>query len=283
MKIINGVLQGVKFIESPNHGGIINPRFIIKHYTAGWTAASAIATLTNPETKVSAQFVVDRDGTITQLVRCDRRAWHAGPSAFMGYKDLNSHAIGIEYVNPGFVLFGPNGSYLTPHPDPKKRTVIPSATIEPFLKGSIKQRHSRIGSAEVLWLPYTEAQIEAGRQITKAACDAYDILGVGSHEEIDTRGWKTDPGPLFPLGEFKALVDKFEGRAGSPPRPGAVPMAIVTASSLNVRAAPGGTVVGKLLKGDTVIIHEDRGDWCLVHGGRLPKPAWVSDLYLDHS
>lgn len=280
MKIIDGVLQGVEFIQSPNVGGIIKPRFITGHYTAGWNAASAIATLTNPKSNVSAQFVVDWDGTITQLVRCDRRAWHAGPSAFMGYKDLNSHSIGIEFVNPGYVLPDGKGWYLYP----SNKKPIPSAVLDPYLKGAVKQRHARIGSAEVLWIPYTEAQIEAGRQITKAACDAYDMLGFNSHEEIDTRGWKTDPGPLFPIGEFKAMVDKFEGRSASSPLPGAAATAIVTAASLRTRETPNGTITALTLhKGDTVVILEDRGDWCLVNGGRLPRPLWVSDLYLDHS
>lgn len=47
MKITNGILLGVTYVESPNFGGEITPKFITHHYTAGFTAASAIATLTN--------------------------------------------------------------------------------------------------------------------------------------------------------------------------------------------------------------------------------------------
>lgn len=279
MKIVNGILQGVPFVRSPNQGGKIRPRFITMHYTAGWTASQAISTLTNPKAKVSAQFVLDRDGSITQLVSCEARAWHAGPSSFMGFKDLNTHSIGIEIVNPGYIRPDGKGGWL----DWQGKHPVPAARLQGY-DLSLVQSHPRLGGGKVCWPGYTTAQITALRNLTKAICDEYDILGVCSHEEIDARGWKTDPGPAFPIGEFKALADKFEGRGGAVPRPGAVPMAIVTAKSLNCRETPGGKIVGSLLhRGDTVIILEDRGEWCLVNGGRLPRPLWVSDQYLDHS
>lgn len=279
MKIINGILQGVPFVRSPNVGGRIRPRFITMHYTAGWTAASAISTLTTPRSKTSAQFVVDRDGSITQLVSCERRAWHAGPSSFMGYRDQNTHSIGIELVNPGYVWPDGHGGYLGTD---ARKTPVPSSRLQGYQL--TLQTHPRIGGRPVAWTSYTEAQLQAARNLVKAICAEYDILALNSHEEIDSRGWKTDPGPLFPIGKFKALVDRFEGRGAAVPCPGAVPTAIVTAKSLNCRETPGGKLVGSLLqRGDTVIIHEDRGDWSLVYGGRMPRPLWVSDQYLDHS
>jgi len=48
--------------------------------------------------KVSAHFVVDREGSITQFVACDRRAWHAGVSEWQGKSDCNDYAIGIEMI-----------------------------------------------------------------------------------------------------------------------------------------------------------------------------------------
>jgi N-acetyl-anhydromuramoyl-L-alanine amidase len=46
--------------------------------------------------KVSAHFLVRRDGALLQFVSCDDRAWHAGPSAWRGRSDCNNFAIGIE-------------------------------------------------------------------------------------------------------------------------------------------------------------------------------------------
>ncbi len=48
--------------------------------------------------KVSAHFVVDRQGDITQFVACDRRAWHAGVSTWQGRSGCNDYAIGIEMI-----------------------------------------------------------------------------------------------------------------------------------------------------------------------------------------
>ena len=46
--------------------------------------------------QVSAHFVVRRDGQVLQFVSCDRRAWHAGVSAWRGRPNCNDYSIGIE-------------------------------------------------------------------------------------------------------------------------------------------------------------------------------------------
>ena len=45
---------------------------------------------------VSAHACIYRDGSITQYVPFDRRAWHAGESAFEGRSRCNDFSIGIE-------------------------------------------------------------------------------------------------------------------------------------------------------------------------------------------
>ncbi len=46
--------------------------------------------------RVSAHLLIERDGTTTQFVALDRRAWHAGPSSFCGRERCNDFSIGIE-------------------------------------------------------------------------------------------------------------------------------------------------------------------------------------------
>ena len=46
--------------------------------------------------QVSAHFVIDRRGRITQYVSCDERAWHAGNSHWQGRDNCNDFSIGIE-------------------------------------------------------------------------------------------------------------------------------------------------------------------------------------------
>ncbi len=46
--------------------------------------------------QVSAHFVVRRGGEVVQFVSCDRRAWHAGRSAWQGRENCNDYSVGVE-------------------------------------------------------------------------------------------------------------------------------------------------------------------------------------------
>jgi len=46
--------------------------------------------------KVSAHFVIRRDGVITQYVPCTKRAWHAGLSSWNGRPRCNDFSVGVE-------------------------------------------------------------------------------------------------------------------------------------------------------------------------------------------
>ena len=61
----------------------------------------AIRWLCDPASEVSAHYVVDEAGGVTQLVPEHRRAWHAGRASWAGESDVNSASIGIEIANPG--------------------------------------------------------------------------------------------------------------------------------------------------------------------------------------
>jgi AmpD protein len=46
--------------------------------------------------RVSAHFLVRRDGELIQFVSCSGRAWHAGISNWMGRENCNNFSLGIE-------------------------------------------------------------------------------------------------------------------------------------------------------------------------------------------
>jgi len=46
--------------------------------------------------RISAHFLIGRDGTLTQFVSCARRAWHAGASTWRGRAQCNDFSIGVE-------------------------------------------------------------------------------------------------------------------------------------------------------------------------------------------
>ncbi|WP_277963787.1 1,6-anhydro-N-acetylmuramyl-L-alanine amidase AmpD [Pseudomonas sp. RIT-To-2] len=57
------------------------------------------------ELKVSAHFLIERDGGLTQFVSCLQRAWHAGVSNFEGREACNDFSIGIELEGTDFEPF----------------------------------------------------------------------------------------------------------------------------------------------------------------------------------
>jgi N-acetylmuramoyl-L-alanine amidase len=92
------------FRPSPNFGprrSAARPDILLLHYTGLASAAKAIDWLTRAESRVSAHYVVDETGAITQLVAEEMRAWHAGEAVWAGETDINSASIGIEVHNAG--------------------------------------------------------------------------------------------------------------------------------------------------------------------------------------
>lgn len=77
------------------------PTLVVIHHTSDDGAEGALRTLTDPRRKVSAHYLVSRDGRILQLVDERERAWHAGESSWAGIDDVNSASIGIELDNNG--------------------------------------------------------------------------------------------------------------------------------------------------------------------------------------
>lgn len=84
----------------PRRDGL-TPTLIVLHYTAMHSAAAAIERLCDPAAEVSAHYVIAADGGLTQLVREEDRAWHAGAGEWAGLQDINSRSIGIELDNAG--------------------------------------------------------------------------------------------------------------------------------------------------------------------------------------
>lgn len=104
---------------SPNHEErrLGAPDMLILHYTGMVSAAAALERLCDPVARVSAHYIVEEDGTVWRLVAEERRAFHAGESGWLGRRDINSHSIGLEIVNPGHE-FG-----YRPFPEPQIRAV----------------------------------------------------------------------------------------------------------------------------------------------------------------
>lgn len=76
-------------------------KFVIIHYTGMQSKIESIKRLKDENAKVSCHYLIDRNGTVTQMVKDDYIAWHAGKSKWKNFKNLNKFSIGIELVNRG--------------------------------------------------------------------------------------------------------------------------------------------------------------------------------------
>lgn len=112
---VSGWCQGIRHCPSPNFnarpsaeisllvihnislppgqfgGGQVQAFFQNRLVTEDHPYFASIASLT-----VSAHFLIERDGAITQFVSCRERAWHAGVSCFDGREQCNDFSLGIE-------------------------------------------------------------------------------------------------------------------------------------------------------------------------------------------
>ena len=96
----------VEFIPSPNRRG---PRrrpitAIVIHHTGSMSIEGTITWFRNPESQVSAHYVIGRDGRLVQMVQDTDIAWHAGRSAMFPHEkppretNVNEFSLGIELV-----------------------------------------------------------------------------------------------------------------------------------------------------------------------------------------
>ncbi len=90
------------FAPSPNcddrpADAIVN--CIVLHSTVEPTTEGTMKIFETPARRVSAHFVVGRDGRVVQMVPVEKRAWHAGASVLDGVPKVNDYSVGIEMVN----------------------------------------------------------------------------------------------------------------------------------------------------------------------------------------
>ncbi|OYW56763.1 MAG: hypothetical protein B7Y80_01385 [Hyphomicrobium sp. 32-62-53] len=193
--IVNDRLQisgrPVPFVQAANEGGRIEPKIVVLHDTAG-PDGSAVSWFRKKASKVSAHFVVARDGSITQLVECDRKAFHAGESSWRGRRWCNDFGIGIEIENPGKLTLRGDKCF--------------AWYGAAWPESECLRLNSKAHGGEGYWLPYTAAQIKAVDSLVRAILIAYPtVIDIVGHFEISPRR-KVDVGPHYPLDRTRAML-----------------------------------------------------------------------------
>ena len=195
----------VPFLRSPNQSADFRPRGIVLHDTAGrLERGDAVNWFLRADAKVSAHVTIERDGSISQQVGFERRAWHAGRSRYRGKGDVNGFAFGIELVNLG------------------KCTKLRDGHFQPWFKALYRDGEDGLRFAfaqskphgKGWWLDYTSEQIRTVTALCQALIDKYELSFLAGHFEI-APGRKIDPNPLFPLDALRSsLIDEDGEEAG---------------------------------------------------------------------
>ena len=108
----------VEWVPSPNFkvGKNRTISTIVLHATATSGIRSPLEWLTSAMSRVSAHYLVGKDGFIYQLVKEQNIAWHSGESFWQDKPHVNNFSIGIEMVNP-------NDGY-EPYPEEQIQAVL---------------------------------------------------------------------------------------------------------------------------------------------------------------
>ena len=178
--------------RSPNlNPETFKPDTIVMHYTAGSTAEGAVCHLCDLEKEVSAHLVVSRDLRIFQLIPFNIPAWHSGVSKWNDRTSLNQYSIGIEIDNAGKLDFI-EGKFISWFEKEYPENEV------------VKLKHVN-REQEEYWHKYNQEQIELLQEISKILIKKYEIKELLGHDEI-APDRKIDPGPAFPIKDFKKLV-----------------------------------------------------------------------------
>ena len=166
---------------------VVKPTMIVANYTVEPTLAESVSAL--QRARVSTHYMIDTDGTIFETMHAvpkatttidpeyiQRRAWHAGHAYWDGKSDVNSHSIGVLFVNEG----------ATPKDNPNVFTNDSSNTTQ--------------------WFDFTDKQQTSFATLCQQLKETYniadkDIVGHGEvaiNPTTKSLGRKVGPGPRFP-------------------------------------------------------------------------------------
>jgi len=161
-KIVQHRLKKGQFFEEAS-----DKTQIYLHHTAGNGNAEGVARYWNSnDSRIATAFVVGENGTIVQCFSSKHWAWHLGidsqdfATRGLPYKNLNKLSVGIEVCNWG-MLKEKNGKYFNYVGGEINPSYV--TTLETPYKG---YKH---------WYKYTDAQIEATRQLVVYLCETYGI------------------------------------------------------------------------------------------------------------
>lgn len=199
-------MSKIKFIQSPNcypSRGDHKIEYIVIHAMDG-SYQGTIAWHSNKASKVSANYLISRQGEVTQMVKDEQAAWHV--------VDANRFCLGIEHEDTWKDPLGrPVGGYFNN---------IPWWT-QPELD--------------------TSAQIVA-QLLVKYNLPISHVIGHNDPYLVRFRNDHKDPGHLFPWSGYRQLVQQYLDELTVKPQPSGLltghSVAVSTGDSLSLTESP---------------------------------------------
>ena len=261
--INNHLLKGVPYIESPNKSGTINPTLLVLHYTASGEGNDA-KYFQKPQAKASAHLVIERDGTITQCVPFNKKAWHAGKSIWRGVPNCNNYSIGIEIDNWGLLQKRQDGKFY-------------SHAGKEVTASKVVHAKNKLGNGKY-WEAYNAHQLKVVEDVVNRILEHYpSIKEIVGHEDISPRR-KIDPGPA--LYDF---VRKLNNNISCGRRDPEVTLENkkVIGKGLRLRTGPttSHAIIGTVPYHERVLVLYDAGKWSRIECSL--GEGWVYDEYLQ--
>lgn len=165
--LVNPLPLAYPYVSSPNQDGRPSDASIdcvVLHATVLPTVEATVDTFLNPQKRVSAHFIVGKEGRVVQMVRVERRAWHAGTSTLEGAPHVNDCSVGIEMVN------------LNDGHDP-----YPEAQIE-AVAGILRFLRSRYAIPDARVVSHAAIALPPGRKSDPAGFDFAKLLALARTE-----------------------------------------------------------------------------------------------------
>lgn len=204
MKMIYENLPEIEFIKQPTQ-----KELIVLHHTVSssgqfvddWWKKD------NGTSRVAVSFIVEKDGTVTQLFDPAYWAYHIGK----GSNDLhNKRSIGIEIVNEGLLTCKVEGN----------QTKYFWLDGKHEFKGNVF-KCQKLWRGSYYFAHYTEEQVQAVAELVKKLCEQLNIpksiltdfeympgylmhKGIASHHNL--RADKSDVSPAFPLQRLMEMI-----------------------------------------------------------------------------
>jgi N-acetyl-anhydromuramyl-L-alanine amidase AmpD len=191
-----------RLIRASYQNVVITPGAVVVHNSISTNLAQTIEFLSKAGGRAPVHFVVDRDGSVIQLVPANRKAYDAAPEQSQDSRAFAHNAVGIVFMNAGELKKVTDGFQAS------DGSRIPNREVETV-----------VDWRTTYWHRFSGSQLAAGEELTRALVRSYGIKAIVGMCQLRI-GSSQNPGPAFPLDKLtRDLLGKESLRCARPMPP----------------------------------------------------------------